>query len=607
MAGGLIQLVSYGTQDIFLTGSPQITFFKIVYRRHTNFAVEPIQQHFIGVTNFDKEMSSIIDKLGDLMNHVYLEIDLPKVDLLKNSTHWKNNQIDSKKQLDRAYQYYNLVYEYISTNTEIIRNLNILLRTNNISLNDIENTMNDINFISELEQKRNELISYIENNNNFNDIQEFFPNKYILGKQINRIDIQIIFNSIANGIKKFYKHMVMDEISSLIRKKMEKIIAEQLYPEMKHFYILAYNFYISKQKLYQSFLDGTYLERYKFAWVEEIGHAIIDKIEIRIGNQLIDKHTGDWLILFNKIFIDEYQLENYYKMIGNVTELIVFDDKVKNSYKLIIPFQFWFCRYTGLSLPLVALRYHDIMFTIKLKDLSKLCYVEDDPNLPDILTIQTQYNINIIDAKLYVDYIFLDTDERRRFAQSTHEYLIEIVQYNDFSLNDIPSKKYSVHLNFAHPTKFIIWFVQPSYYRENPTGRNKCQWNNFATNNKTGYTMVSTYLKLNSYNRTDPSINVKFYNYLQPYLYFQHSPTDGYNVYSFSIKPMEHQPSSTINLSRIDDLSIVMEFTDDFLNIVNNGNTNDIAIGIYFGAYVMSYNILRIVSGMAGLAFQNAA
>ena len=115
--------------------------------------------------------------------------------------------------------------------------------------------------------------------------------------------------------------------------------------------------------------------------------------------------------------------------------------------------------------------------------------------------------------------------------------------------------------------------------------------------------MSSAYLKLNSYNRTDPSMDIKFYNYVQPYLYFQNSPTDGYNVYSFAIKPMEHQPSSTINLSRIDDFSIVLIFTDHFLNIVKENN--DIATGIYFGAYVMSYNVLRIIGGMGGLAFQN--
>ena len=599
MAGGLIQLVTYGAQDIFLTGTPQITFFKIVYRRHTNFATESIQQHFIGIANFGQEMMSIIDKIGDLMNRVYLEIELPKIDLFKNPALWRKNMEEVKKQFDAVQKYYQLVYDYVAIDLDIIRKLNFLLRTNNILLDDIMRVVNNPSFIDNLVSSRKQLQLYIAENDIID--KEELDSKLDLIQQINQIDIQIVFNSVINS----FKHLTTistEEKLSLIRKEMKKIIDNILYGEIKDFYMKAYNIYTSKQGDYQSFLDGTYIERYKFAWVEEIGHVIIDEIEIKIGNQQIDKHTGDWLILFNKIFTNEYQIKNYYKMIGNVTELILFDDKIKNNYKLIIPLQFWFCRNTGLSLPLIALRYHDIILTVRLKDLSKLCYIEDDPNLLDMPNLQAQYNINIINAKLHVDYIFLDSDERRRFAQSTHEYLIETIQYNNF--NDINSKHFIAHLNFTQPTKFIIWFAQPNYYRENPTGRNKCQWNNFGTNNdKTGYTMSSAYLKLNSYNRTDPSMDIKFYNYVQPYLYFQNSPTDGYNVYSFAIKPMEHQPSSTINLSRIDDFSIVLIFTDHFLNIVKENN--DIATGIYFGAYVMSYNVLRIIGGMGGLAFQN--
>lgn len=595
MAGGLMQLAIYGAQDMFLTGSPQITFFKIVYRRHTNFAIESIQQYFIGIPNFNEEVISVIDRLGDLMNHVYLEIDLPKIDLLKNTSLLKIDQNKAKQQLNETKQYYDMVYDYISLNTNITRKLDILLRTNNILINDIENVMNNNNFIGDLILKKKQLQTYIANNELFDE--NFIDTKFNLIQQINRIDIQIIFNSIVKSTKSTYKNATLEEISSIIKQKLKLVIDKTLYPEMKNFYMKFYDVYLEKQSNYQSFVDGSYYERYKFAWVEEIGHAIIDQIEIKIGNQLIDKHTGDWLILFNKISIREYQIENYNKMIGNISELTIFDDKVKNSYKLIIPFQFWFCRYTGLSLPLVALRYHDIIFTVRFKDLSQLCYVEDDEKLFNMSNIQSQYNINIIDAKLYVDYIFLDTEERRRFAQSTHEYLIETVQHNNF--NNINGKQYTAHLNFNHPTKFVIWYVQPSYYRENSDGRNRCQWNNFGTNHdKSGYPIKSVNIKLNSYDRTDSSYDIKYYNYVQPYLHFEHSPTDGYNVYSFSLKPMEHQPSASINLSKIDDFSIILDFSDELLNIIQDSNSS-----IYMGTYVMSYNILRIISGMGGLAF----
>ncbi|AYV85383.1 MAG: capsid protein [Satyrvirus sp.] len=597
MAGGIVQLTVYGSQDIFLTGKPQITFFKIVYRRNTNFAIESVQQHFIGTTNFGQEMVSIIDKIGDLMNRMYLEIELPKVDLVKNSTYWNTNKDDVKNKFDRIQKFYRLVYDYISENSVVIRKLDVLLKTNNISMDNIEKIMYDPIFIDKLSALRKNLKSYIASNIDFDSITELSDQKLNLIQEINSFDIQIIFNSVvkhANYLKNSY-----DENNFLKKIQLQKIINSSLYKLMKDFYMKIYNIYLEKENLYKSLLNGSYKERYKFAWVEEIGHAIIDLIDIKIGNQTIDTHTGDWLILFNKISVPEYHIKNYYKMIGNVKSLTIFDDSVKNSYKLIIPLQFWFCRHTGMSLPLIALRYHDIMFTLKLKDLSKLCYVEDAPGLQSIENIQSQYNINLIDAKLYVDYIFLDTDERYRFAQFTHEYLIETVQYNEFK--DIIGKQYISHLSFSHPTKFMIWFVQPHDYRENLSGHNKCQWNNFGTNSdKTGYPISSSLLRINSYDRTDPYLDVKFFNYVQPYLYFNRSPTDGVNVYSFSLKPLEHQPSGSINLSRIDDFSIVVDFTNEFINLINSDNYK----GAYMGVYTMSYNILRIMNGMAGMAFE---
>jgi len=79
--GGLMQLVAYGAQDIYLTGNPQITFFKVVYRRHTNFAMEAIEQTFNGSANFGKKVTCTISRNGDLIHRIYLQATLPSVTL----------------------------------------------------------------------------------------------------------------------------------------------------------------------------------------------------------------------------------------------------------------------------------------------------------------------------------------------------------------------------------------------------------------------------------------------------------------------------------------------------------------------------------------------
>jgi hypothetical protein len=123
---------------------------------------------------------------------------------------------------------------------------------------------------------------------------------------------------------------------------------------------------------------------------------------------------------------------------------------------------------------------------------------------------------------------------------------------------------------------------------------------------KTGYTLKNVVMRLNGIDRTDETQNIKYFNYVQPYLYFNHSPTDGLYVYSFAINPMEHQPSSTCNMSRIEDLYLAMLFSEEF-TIAAKQYFDQYQSQIYLGVYVVSYNILRIMSGMGGLAFQTSA
>ena len=76
-SGGLLQLVAYGSQDVYISGSPQITFFRVVYRRHTNFAMESMEQTFTGNADFGRKVSCLVARNGDLIHKAYLQIDLP--------------------------------------------------------------------------------------------------------------------------------------------------------------------------------------------------------------------------------------------------------------------------------------------------------------------------------------------------------------------------------------------------------------------------------------------------------------------------------------------------------------------------------------------------
>ena len=186
----------------------------------------------------------------------------------------------------------------------------------------------------------------------------------------------------------------------------------------------------------------------KVAWVKRVGHALIDNIECTVGGSQVDKHYGMWYDLWYELTHTFDQERGYKKMIGDVPELtnLAYSHK---AYTLYVPLQFWFNRNTGLALPLIALQYHEVRFNIKLQAKDNLIVNQASA------TVSTG---ELSDSALLVDYIYLDSEERRRFAQVGHEYLIEQVQFGGVeSLTGANSK---VKLDFNHPCKELVWVVQ---------------------------------------------------------------------------------------------------------------------------------------------------
>ena len=126
---------------------------------------------------------------------------------------------------------------------------------------------------------------------------------------------------------------------------------------------------------------------------------------------------------------------------------------------LYVPLQFWFCRNPGLALPLIALQYHEVKINLDLRPLDEcLCTVKGAAGSESKDT-GLYSGLSLVAASLYVDYIFLDTDERRRIYQNPHEYLIEQLQFTgDESVGSSSNK---IKLNFNHPCKELVWVAQP--------------------------------------------------------------------------------------------------------------------------------------------------
>jgi hypothetical protein len=391
-------------------------------------------------------------------------------------------------------------------------------------------------------------------------------------------------------------------------------------------------------------------EGHAFRYLDWIGHILIKTVEVEIGGQRIDKHYGDWLHIWNELTQTQGHTLGYAHMVGNIprlTQLKARDvgaaDVIVDGEVLYIPLQFWFCRSIGLSLPLIALQYHEVRISIELRDIKDCTFFckkdatgHYDPTVPN--------PVGSLNASLYVDYMYLDTDERRRFAQLSHEYLIEQLQFTgDESTSQVPNK---LKLNFNHPVKFLSWVVQPNEHVAGPIKdatsvdglynvyKYGKQWFNYTDSEDVSMdpakfseisqssgavaaggsinTFITSYfgngdnptdnarLQLNGHDRMAER-DGKYYNCVQPYQHFENVPTQGICTYSFALRPVDHQPSGTCNFSRIDNATLNLNLTPKSVRSALGNGPRSCNVRVY----AVNYNVLRIMSGMGGLAYAN--
>jgi hypothetical protein len=291
------------------------------------------------------------------------------------------------------------------------------------------------------------------------------------------------------------------------------------------------------------------------------GNNLVKTAELEIGGQLIDKHYGEWMNIWGELSTPAGKLAGYDAMVGNSG----FAQNDSNK-ALDVPLQFWFCRNPGLALPLIALQYHEVKLVLEFRTEAE---VSDGGA-----------TMTLNSTKLWVDYVYLDTDERRRFAQISHEYLIEQVQFTgDESVTDNTDKKMT--LNFNHPCKELIWVVHTA-------GQPLLDFTATFTKAK---------LQLNGHDRFAER-RMEYFSHVQPYKHHTRVARTANNqdifVYSFALQPEEHQPSGTCNFSRIDNAVLTMTAPQTVGN----------AAGVC-KVFAVNYNVLRIMSGMGGLAYSN--
>jgi hypothetical protein len=328
-------------------------------------------------------------------------------------------------------------------------------------------------------------------------------------------------------------------------------------------------------------------------WANDIGHAMIESVSVEIGDKEIDKHTGEWLQIWSSLTTTAEKRDGFAEMTGHWE---VYPPASPVGSKLIIPLRFWFCDAIGEALPLIALQAHPVRVIVQLRKFQELWWSENlpiptpgqaCPQIPPVAPTRVQ---------LYGDYVFLDTDERRRFAAASHEYLITQLQYTPVQSIPVNVTTANVPLVFNHACKEFIWVIQQDRMRA------AREWFNFsnkleANGGEAGVVaedqMDSAIIRLDGYERFQRR-GARYFRITQPYQRHTAVPNDFIYLYSFSLRPEDEQPSGSINCSKIDDIQLGLTMTNT-PQMVQYDRTVVV--------YATNYNVLRIVGGLGGLAF----
>ena len=625
MGGGLMQLVAYGAQDIYLTGNPQITFFKAIYSRHTNFAIESIEQSYNGVSEFGGSISCTISRNGDLLSQIYLEciIEDTSVDRFFSSIKGGTTINSTRRSWPVRMGYQIIDYTAIEIGGQCIDK----------HYGDWMDIWAQLSMTESQYTKLNRLISG-------ELIYKSTENKYMLyipmqfwfcknpGLALPLIALQ--YHEVKLKVK-FSKGITRTNITDSIVSINDSSEAD-IY---RRFELLAVSFLEYAKAISEEIIDFTRIDKSKKNWDKYLNalNTLLD-----LNGRLIHTKILEALTIVKKLMDSWYSgrtsfppTTNTGTALGTINISITTYSACKTKIKNLLYTEKGIYYSKVLSLWILVHDLNNLVdslanYGMQIRDVymdavennsrqwvhSLIIYrllinsKEKDPkakagNVTNIL----DSNFKLNNCSIYCDYIFLDTDERRRFAQVSHEYLIEQVQ-SLREINTVSSHSVSTSLKFNHPVKEMFWTIRRSnfgifnYF-------NNC-WNSALTNEEypklwsweesRPVDMVNTaQLQLNGKDRMSKRRG-SYFRSVQAYQHHtgggrQNISTDkqlgGIYCYSFAIKPEDHQPSGTCNFSRIDNAVLNLDTSaDGILNI-----------------YAINYNVLRIMSGMGGLAYSN--
>ena len=690
-----MQLVARGHPDIYLTGTPQITFWKMVYRRHTNFAIESRPLPVIGgKVEFGKKYEFGIARQADLLSNMYLVATLPALSiqgsnqngtgskkkiLLKWSEKFSNsvtvadnsptisyvfssgqeaeikfNTVNTNNATDivtvtletvpsnktntlsygrttttgaldslltsgtyvfvkgndnttasgiitTTFSYDTSTFQFLKQNGNITDNQIGTIKMTNDTTGTFDNTKHTIKWFYTITIQNNDYTSQVDPGdliNIENAANNTFVNKYLLVNSIKLVGDNTIIKGHTN-------EMILGNDLDIVAANNFKLVFGQF--------------------------SGSDVNA---AWTERIGYALIEDITLKISQNVIDKQYGTWMDIWSELSCPQNKKKSLDRMVGEKNRLSLINNAIEGRI-LYIPLQFWFCTNPGLAFPLIALGLEKMKLDINIRkfDSLVLCVNNTTGKRYKGITSFSPEVPELLSCALFVDYVYLDREERKLFVNGKQEYLIEQLQsIQDITGGYIKSSSSNIYqeLKFHHPVKELIWIFQDKNYatksgnildnngniigranswfkyNHNPLetlaqagdctlGSNGTKWNgvynDFLSREKVNDIFIHGEERV-------IARGGKYFSIVQPYQHHRNSPDNGIYLYSFALRPEEYQPSGTLNFSRLDNFKLRYKIEPKDSGILLNKSLN-------LSVYVKNYNVLAFENGKAGVLFSN--
>ena len=630
MAGAAAQLVEQGAAQQYLTGTPEITFFRVVYKQHTLFALEAVEQAFQGTPEFGRQATAVISKNGDLLTRMWLQVRLPDLTQYAPAPSAPSASLPvvAKAHVLAADAASVTVLGPTSSPASWSR-LAVLLPPSAAAAPSAFATVQVVSVACKPPSSDGGVDVVVRSYGSGGN-SAFVSLRLTSLAGGSALDSGEPLNMASDSDQTHSVATVPDPATGSASYRMEALVraaADGPVLETVDLGVLAVaaaspptggggSTTVVPVTL-QPGRDRPVTVRawacdggttaaaasaplLNLKWCNSVGHALLESVELQVGGMRFDRHPSQWFDIFSELNEAQEKVEGFNGMVGKYDGYDIWDwsrsTGAERTY--FVPLIFFFNRTPSLALPVTALQQQDVSLNFSFRPWTQLVRASTP-----VGALYPQPAM--LECKLFVDFVFLDSAERAMFRELPSEYLVEQVQTQTENLEGLEfsdrvaavrapaaaviAQNRKVRLNITQPVKLLVWVYQPYTALETDAQTGNDWFAYHMPDMPEEEVFQEVRLQLDGNDRFAPRPG-QYFRMVQPYQHLARVPAKRVHAYSFALNASEALPSGTFNMSRVGTVHLYARLSPSMLRGV-------------LQVHAVSYNVFRIAGGQGGMAF----